>query len=334
MLARHQVWEDDFTRITEALQGAIWKHSLRRLCRMAAKSGDAVDTWYAAQVLLSDPLKSWAKSSDSLPGCFKWLVEIHLELTQILARPFMRRLTLSLSSGWCEVNMAMMLQKTAEDARRKEAQLLKQYDYAWNSRQAGCQARHVNIVISRHCFSKSVMLVSKPVTPAIQGGSPLSSGLKNLPEAIAEHSPSNMATIKASPVQIRVLTNQDGISPGPQSIQSRSTRSWSDVPSFRFEGTWGKSMNIVLSLLSAPVFRLWSASDPSPLLELAVISFDQIHEDLIRLISGPKQSRCPERSYWVYTVIRNWATDPKAFDNADLQSAAVSRTDVHVVAFV
>ena len=58
------------------------------------------------------------------------------------------------------------MQATAGKALSVETKLLKQYDYAWNTRQAGCQPRHVNIVTHRSCFSKTNTLVSCPALPA------------------------------------------------------------------------------------------------------------------------------------------------------------------------
>jgi len=57
-------------------------------------------------------------------------------------------------------------QNSPEAARKKEARLLKQYDYPWNSQQAGCRPRHVDIVVQHSCCSKSTHLVARSHQPS------------------------------------------------------------------------------------------------------------------------------------------------------------------------
>lgn len=56
----------------------------------------------------------------------------------------------------------LCVQSTAPKALSQEARLLRQYDYAWNTRQAGCQPRHIDIITQRSCFRTSTHLVSCP----------------------------------------------------------------------------------------------------------------------------------------------------------------------------
>ena len=59
----------------------------------------------------------------------------------------------------------VIMQATPQDALRVETDFLRRFDYAWNLRQAGCEARHVNIMVSQYCCSRSTRLVCRPARP-------------------------------------------------------------------------------------------------------------------------------------------------------------------------
>jgi hypothetical protein len=63
-------------------------------------------------------------------------------------------------------NTTIDSQGSLEAARKKEAKLLKTYDYPWNTQQAGCRPRHVDIVVQHSCCSKSTHLVARNHHPS------------------------------------------------------------------------------------------------------------------------------------------------------------------------
>lgn len=67
----------------------------------------------------------------------------------------------------CQIWRRCRYTANVEEARTLEAWLLKQYDYAWNIRQAGCKARHVDIVTQQCCCSKSTHLLAKPIVAKV-----------------------------------------------------------------------------------------------------------------------------------------------------------------------
>lgn len=95
-----------------------------------------------------------------------------------------------LPGAWLRELMTPILQATAAKALSQEAKLLRQYDYAWNTRQAGCQPRHINIITRQSCCKTSTHLVSCPALPVktlkagnslfIDAKGPLGSSLQNV----------------------------------------------------------------------------------------------------------------------------------------------------------